>query len=156
MDTEKVPETPEKTNSVTEDKNNEEARVAEIKSRNVAILKLEQDLAAKESEIAALKKELDGLRQALDERDKTIAQAVADYKETVIEANPGLPPELIAGDTIAALKWALKNARAVVDKVRQDMDAAAAKTRIPAGAPQRLAPDLSGLSPREKIQQGLK
>ena len=153
MDTEKQPEDIAQNGNKTDEKNNVED---ELNARDARIIKLEQDLAASESEIAALKSELDVLRQSLDGRDKAMAQAVADYREAVIEADPGLPPGLIAGDTIAAVKESLKNACAVVEKVRQDMDAAAAKTRVPAGAPQRLAPDLSGLSPREKIQQGLK
>ena len=127
-----------------------------LKFRDARIIGLEQLLAAKESETAALKNELDGLKQALDGRNKALAQATADFKQMLVEANPGLPPELIGGDTITAVKDSLKYARAVVDKVRQEIDAAAARTRIPAGAPQRAAPDLSGLSPREKIQQGLK
>ena len=153
MDTEKGLETIEQTDSVSGEKENIED---ELKSRDARIIRLEQDVAAKESEIAALKNELDGLKQAVDGRDKAMAQAVADFKEMVVAANPGLPPELIAGATIEAVKESLKNARAVVEKVRQEMDAAAARTRIPAGAPQRAAPDFSGLSPREKIQQGLK
>jgi len=153
MDTEKQPENTEQKGGVSEKQENIEN---ELKARGARIIKLEQDLATKESEILALKNELDGLKQAVVDRDKAMAQAVADFKETVIQANIGLPPELIAGDTIAAVKESLHNARAVVEKVRQEMDAAAAQARIPAGAPQRLAPDLSGLSPREKIQQGLK
>ncbi len=153
MDTEKQPENIAQNGSKTDENHNVEE---ELKSRDARIIKLEQDLAVKESEMAALKNELDVLGQALDGRDKAMAQAVADFKEMVVVANPGLPPELIAGDTIAAVKDSLDNARAVVDKVRQDLDAAAVRVRIPAGAPQRLAPDLSGLSPREKIQQGLK
>ncbi len=128
----------------------------EVKSRDAIIIKLEQAVAAKESEIAALKKELDGLKQTLDELHKTIAQAVVAYKGMVMAANPGLPAELITGDTIEAINESVKNAHAIMEKVRQEMEAAAARTRIPAGAPQRTALDLSGLSSREKIQQGLK
>jgi uncharacterized coiled-coil protein SlyX len=152
MDTEKQPENIAQTGSVSEERENLEEQ---LKFRDARIIGLEHVLVAKESEIAALKNELDGLKQALDGRDKTLAQAAVDFKQMIIETNPGLPPELIAGDTILAVKESLKNARAVVDKVRQEMDAAAARARIPAGAPQRAAPDLSGLSPREKIQHAL-
>ena len=153
MDTEKGLETIGPTSGVAGEKENIED---ELKSRDARIIWLEQAVATKESEIAALKNELDGLRQAVDGRDKALGQAVADFKEMVVADNPGLPPELIAGSTVEAVKESLKNARAIVEKVRQEIDAAAARTRIPAGAPQRAAPDLSGLSPREKIQQGLK
>jgi uncharacterized coiled-coil protein SlyX len=160
MDTEKESEKNEKVDGENEDsedlKRENEVLTNEIKTPDVLILKLEQELTAKESEITTLKKELDELKQAMDKTSKAMVQAVAAYKEMVVQANPGLPVELISGDTIAAINESVKNARGVVEKVRQEMEAAAARTRIPAGAPPRLAPDLSGLSPREKIQQGLK
>jgi uncharacterized coiled-coil protein SlyX len=159
MDTEKESEKNEKAGAETETSDNlkreNEALVNELKSRDATIIKLEQEAAAKESEIAALKKELGELKQAIDAMNKAITLAVTAYKEAVIQANPDLPPELITGDTIEALKESVKNARAIVDKVRQEMEAEAAKTRIPAGAPQRATIDLSGLSAREKIQYGL-
>ncbi len=132
-----------------------EALAAEVQARGAAIVKLEQEVAAKESEIAALKKEMDGLKQALDGLIGEIPRAVAAYKEMIVQANPGVLPDLITGDTIEAVKESLKNARAIMDKVRQEMEAEAARTRVPAGAPQRAAPDFSGLSAREKIQQAL-
>ena len=132
------------------------ALAADLRLRDAAIVKLEEVLKAKESEMVDLKKEIDGLKQALDEVGNAIARAVAAYKEMAVQANPGLPAELIAGATIEAVKESVKNARAVMDRVRQEMEAEAVRSRIPAGAPPRAAPDLSGLSPREKIQQGLK
>ncbi len=160
MDTEKENEKNEKVDGKGEENDNlqreKQAFADELKSRDATIIKLEQEITAKESEITALKKELDELKQKLDEMGKTIAQAVAAYKEVMVQANPGLPAELITGDTIEAVKESVKNARAIMEKVRQEMEAEAAKTRIPAGAPQRTSPDLSGLSAREKIQQGLR
>jgi SMC interacting uncharacterized protein involved in chromosome segregation len=132
-----------------------ESLAGEVKARGAAIIKLEQEAAAKESEIAALKKERDGLKQALDGLTQEIPRAVAAYKEMIVQTNPGIPPELITGDTIEEVRESVKNARAIMDRVRQEMEAEAAKTRVPAGAPQRTAPDLSGLSAREKIQHGL-
>ena len=132
-----------------------EALASEVKARGAAIIQLEQALAAKESEIAALKEQLEGLKQSLDDTAKAISEAAAAYKEMVVEANPGILPELITGATIEEIRRSLKNARAIMDRVRQEMEAAAAKTRIPAGSPQRTPLDLSGLSSREKIQQGL-
>jgi uncharacterized coiled-coil protein SlyX len=110
MDTEKQPENTEQDNGFSEKQENTED---ELKSRGARIIKLEQDLATKESEIAALKNELEGLRQTVDGRDKALAQAVADFKEMAVAASPGLPSELIAGATIEAVKDSLKNARAV-------------------------------------------
>jgi predicted RNase H-like nuclease (RuvC/YqgF family) len=131
------------------------ALVNELKSRDAAIIKLEEVLKAKESEMEALKKDADTLRKTLDEMGKVLSQAVTAYKEAIVQANPGLPAELITGDTIEAVKGSVKNARAIMEKVRQEMEAEAARTRIPAGAPQRAALDLSALSSREKIKYAL-
>jgi SMC interacting uncharacterized protein involved in chromosome segregation len=160
MDTEKEQEKNETVDGESENIDSlqpeNEALAEAVKSRDATIVRLEEVIRAKESEIDSLKKERDELKQALDEAGQAIAQAVAAYKEMVVQANPGLPAELITGDTIDAVKESLKNARAIMDKVRQEMEAAAASTRVPAGAPPRAPLDLSGLSPREKIQQGLK
>jgi SMC interacting uncharacterized protein involved in chromosome segregation len=160
MDTEKEQEKNETVDGESENIDSlqpeNEALAEAVKSRDATIVRLEEVIRAKESEIDSLKNERDELKQALDEAGQAIAQAVAAYKEMVVQANPGLPAELITGDTIDAVKESLKNARAIMDKVRQEMEAAAASTRVPAGAPPRAPLDLSGLSPREKIQQGLK
>jgi SMC interacting uncharacterized protein involved in chromosome segregation len=160
MDTEKEQEKNETVDGESENIDSlqpeNEALAEAVKSRDATIVRLEEVIRAKESEIDSLKNERDELKQALDEAGQAIAQAVAAYKEMVAQANPGLPAELITGDTIDAVKESLKNARAIMDKVRQEMEAAAASTRVPAGAPPRAPLDLSGLSPREKIQQGLK
>jgi uncharacterized protein (DUF3084 family) len=160
MDTEKEQEKNEMVDGESEEidslRRENEALAEAIKSRDAAIVRLEEVIRAKESEIVSLKMERDELKQALDEADQAVVQAVAAYKEMVVQANPGLPAELITGDTIEAVKESVKNARAIMDKVRQEMEAAAARTRVPAGAPPRVPPDFTGLSPREKIQQGLK
>jgi SMC interacting uncharacterized protein involved in chromosome segregation len=153
METENIEKTEGNTGEVLQSEN--ETLAGEVEARGAAVIKLEQEVAAKESEIVALKKELDGLKQALDETAKAISEAVAAYKEIIVQTNPGVLPELVSGDTIEEVRDSVKNARAIMDRVRQEMEAEAAKTRIPAGAPQRSAPDLSGLSAREKIQHGL-
>ena len=159
MDTEKGQEKNEKVATESEIidglQRENKALAEEIKSRDTAILKLEAILKVKESEISSLQKERDELKQALDGTGKALVQAVAAYKEMVIQANPGLPAELITGDTIDAVKESVKNALAIVDKVRQEMEAEAAKTRVPAGSPGRAPVDFSGLSAREKIQYAI-
>ena len=160
MDTEKEQVKNEKVEGGGEEsdslKRENEALTRELKSRDSTIIRLEQDLAAKDNEITAMKRDLGDLRQALDETGEAIAQAVAAYKEMIVQANPGLPAELITGDTIGEVDESVKNARAIMDKVRQEMEAEAARTRIPAGSPQRAPLDLSALSAREKIQYGIR
>jgi len=142
-------------NEFTELRQQNEALAREAEARAEHIARLEQTLAGKDAEIAALKLSLDEASRTLDEQGKSLAQAVAAYKELIIQANPGLLAELITGDTIEAVDASLKQARALIEKVRQEMEAEAARTRVPAGSPQRAPLDLSGLSAREKIQYAI-
>jgi hypothetical protein len=82
-------------------------------------------------------------------------EAVAAYRRAVLAADPGLPPELVSGSSIAAIDTAVEAARATVAKVRERVLAEAAKA-VPAGAPGRTPPDLDSLTPREKIVLGIK
>ncbi len=132
-----------------------EALARELRARDGRIIQLEQSLTARDGQIEGLKQELAEAGQALDELGKALPQAVAAYKEIVVAANPGVLSELIAGDTIEAVNESLKNARSLMERVKQEMENEAARTRVPAGAPPRTPPDLSALSPREKIQYAL-
>jgi uncharacterized protein (DUF3084 family) len=136
-------------------KQEKEALTLEVKSRDATIQKLEQTLAVKDSEIAVLKEALSEAERKLAETGKALSQAVAAYKELVVQANPGVLAELITGDTVEEVDESLKNAQALIERVRQEMEAQVSKTRVPAGAPQRAPLDLSALSSREKIQYGL-
>ncbi len=136
-------------------KRENDALTEELRSRDATIIRLEQALAAKDSEIVSLKQALDEAERKLADLGKALAQAVASYKALVIQANSGVLAELITGDTVEEVNESLKNAQALVERVRQEMEAEASKTRIPAGAPQRAALDLSALSPREKIQYAI-
>jgi len=133
----------------------EEALKRELESREATIIRLEQVLAAKDNEVADLNKSLDEAKKESVEIAKSLAQAVAAYKELVMEANPGVMDELISGETIEEVNESMKNARALIERVRQEIEAEAAKTRVPAGAPQRMPADLSALSAREKIQYAI-
>jgi len=124
----------------------------ELEARETAITRLEQGLSGKDAEISALKQDLTEAGSELVNLNEAMARAVAEYKALVIQANPGVFAELVAGDTIEEVNESLKNAQALIERVKQEMEAEAAKTRVPAGAPQRMPQDLSALTPREKIQ----
>ena len=136
-------------------KQENESLTRELESRDATIIRLEQALAAKDGEIAGLNQSLDEAKRTLDELGKALPQAVAAYKELVVQANPGVLAEMITGETIEEVNDSLKNARAIMDRVRQEMEAEAARTRVPAGSPQRAPIDLSALSAREKIQYAI-
>ena len=127
----------------------------ELASRDAENKRLEQALEARNEELNILKQSLDETSQTLDKVNRAMPQAVGAYRELVIQSNPGLLAELITGDSIEEVNESLKNARAIVERVRQEIEVEAARTRIPAGAPQRTPMDFSGLSPREKIQYAI-
>ena len=129
-----------------------EARVTELESlvaqkdeelglANTRITEFEQAVAGKDSDIANLK--------------QSLADSVASYKAAIVQSNPEVLAELISGDTIETVNESLEKAKALVSKVRQGLEAEVASAKIPAGAPQRTPPDLSALSPREKIQYAI-
>ncbi len=132
-----------------------EILVKELEDRDYKITKFEQALANKEGEVTALKQAMAEAEKKLSDVNGVLAQAVASYKALIIESNPGMLAELVTGDTVSEVDESLKNARALIDRVRQEVEAEASKTRVPAGAPQRAPLDLSSLSPREKIQYAI-
>lgn len=136
-------------------KQEKEALAWKLASKDDTIAKLEQTVASQDSEIAVLRQAVADSAQRLTEINETLAQAIASYKSLIVAANAEIPAELITGDTIEAIDESLGNARALIDRVKQGIEAEAAKTKVPAGAPQRAPLDLSVLSPREKIQYAI-
>ncbi|MFA5309667.1 MAG: hypothetical protein WC370_09325 [Dehalococcoidales bacterium] len=127
----------------------------ELKSRQDTVAGLEKTVAAKDEEIAVIQQVAEDFKQKYDVVSQSLPQAVAAYKELALRANPGLVAEMVQGDTIAAIDDSLKSARALVERVRQEVGAENARARVPAGAPQRALPDFSSLSPREKIKYAM-
>ena len=131
----------------------------ELASRDTRISELErsesglrQIVADKENEVATLKQAVAESDDSLHKLGESFKQAVASYKVLVIQSNPDVPEELVTGDSIEAINDSLTSATELVSKIRKGMEAEISLARVPAGAPERTAPDLSGLSPREKIQ----
>jgi len=136
-------------------KREKEELIRELESKNATIAELEQAVASKDSEITILKQAIAESEQKLTEINDTLTQAIASYKSLVVETHPEIPADLIAGDTIEAINESLENARTLIDRVKQGIEAEASRTKVPAGAPQRTPLDLSVLSPREKIQYAI-
>jgi len=128
---------------------------SELKAKGTVIAGLEKEMAEKGNEIAALKLSVEDSGKKLEETQKTLQQAVAAYKGLVTRENPGLVAELTKGETIEEIDASVKGARALVERVKQEVGVENAKVRVPAGAPGRVALDLSALSPREKIKYGI-
>jgi phage-related minor tail protein len=130
-------------------------RDREISLANIRISELEQTVANLEGEVAALNQSSLESEQKLAEASDALSQAIASYKARITESNPEIPAELIDGDTIEDVDSSLERARAIIQKIREGLEADIKMVRVPAGAPPRAPIDLSTLSPLEKIQYGI-
>jgi hypothetical protein len=142
---------------------------AEVRRLESRLSEAEARSGALEAGAADLQRRLDAALQDVVARDATIATqesaiiAAADqarndagrYRDAVLAREPGLPADLVRGDTVDAIESSLIAARQTVAQVRQHLEQQAQAIRVPAGAPVRAAPDLSGLSSAEKIRLGL-
>ncbi len=129
----------------TEQPADPQARLAELENQ---VAERDKRIAELESNVAASQKQLGDVRA-------TLGQAVTSYRILVAQANPDVLADLITGDTVEAVNQSLQSAKELVGRVKKTIATEAAATRIPAGAPQRTAPDISALSAREKIHYGL-
>ena len=111
-------------------------------SLQVRLAELEQGISSRDSELAAIKESLSG--------------AVAKYRAAVLASAPEIPGELVKGESIAEIDASLEQARGIVSKVRQQLEAEVEANKVPTGAPERTQQDLSALSPAEKIAYALK
>jgi predicted RNase H-like nuclease (RuvC/YqgF family) len=127
----------------------------ELEKANARLAELERAVADRDTEIASLKQIGDEAEALLSTLNQSLAGAVAGYRALVLQANPNVIEEMIRGDSIEAINQSLEQAKAVVNRVRQGVEAEVALSRFPAGAPERTTGDLSALSPREKIRHGM-
>jgi len=125
-----------------------EAIKSELDTEKKAEAAAEAALAEKDARIAELQAEGVAISEARD-------QAVAKYLDAVRHANPALPQDIIAGDTIEDIDASLAQANAIAEHVRASLEAEAKNARVPAGAPPRVEISVEGLSPREKIAAGI-
>jgi chromosome segregation ATPase len=130
-------------------------KTEELARAKARLVEIEQTVASKDSEIASLKRIRGELEEKLATLNSSLSKAVASYKVMVVQANPEVIGELISGDTIESINESLDRAKALVTKVRQGIESEISLAKVPAGAPERTLPDLSGLSPREKIQYAI-
>ena len=140
---------------VTELENLVAQKDEELTRTNARLTELEEVIAGKDGEIADLKQTGEKLEEKLTTLNNSLAESVASYKAMVVQANPEVIGELINGDTIESINESLDEAKALVSKVRQGIETEISLAKVPAGAPERTSPDLSALSPREKIQYAI-
>lgn len=132
------------------------------------VLRAELEAARKSLEeqtarAATLERALEESRKAVQEAqgkgealEAELASTLGRYRDALLAAAPDVPPDLVHGETAAALDQALAQAKALVERVRRQVEAQVSRERVPPGAPARSRADLSGLSPQEKILLGLR
>lgn len=125
-----------------------ETLAGKLESGNSKITELEAVVAERDERLGAL-------NESLSQLNTSLSRAVSSYKAMVVKSNPGILEELITGNTVEAIDQSVENANALIGRVRQGLEEEVSRIRIPAGAPQRTLPDLSALSPREKIQYAI-
>ena len=122
-----------------------EARMARLEGRTA---ELEQQLLARQQELDKRNADLKGLSEQ-------VSAGAAKYRGLLLAGNPEVPQELVAGKTIAEVEASFQSAKEMVGRIKRQLEAKMASERVPTGAPARGAPDLSQLSPREKIAHAL-
>lgn len=123
------------------------------------ITSLEASFQEKEGELETAKTEVVTATADLEGSKAAYEYAVADYKALVVGSNPLFTADLITGSSVDDIKASAEKANALVGKVKEGLEAQAKAlaelTTIPAGAPVTTGVDLSALSSRQKITQGL-
>ena len=73
----------------------------------------------------------------------------------LLARDPDVPVEMVQGGSVAELESSYERASGLVERLRRRASEHAAQARVPAGAPARRGLDLGGLTPQQKIVQGL-
>lgn len=137
------------TAQLDEEKKAAAAALQELETKAATINDLQTQLTEVKQASEASAAELATTREAKD-------QAVAKYLGVAKALNPAIPESIIAGATIEEIEASIEKGKAIVESVKTAMEAEAAKTKVPAGAPPREGISTEGLSAREKISLGIK
>jgi hypothetical protein len=116
---------------------------------------LREDVRASTEAATVAAAEGTALREQLAEATQRARASAERYRDLVVRTEPALPAEMIAGETVDDVDASLEAARTMVGRVRSHIEAQSQAGRVPAGAPPRSSPDLSALSPEQKIRYGL-
>ena len=126
----------------------EAVSTSEPENSDTRVHDLEAEIQEVTSALEEREEELTNLREQVD-------SAVSKYRVALLASSPEVPEELVKGKTIDELDASLASARIIVEKIAQKLESQEPSERVPVGAPPRRPPDLSTLSPQEKILYGL-
>ena len=107
-----------------------QAQVSEADARAQTALaegaRLQAELAAANDAVAAFEADAASLRTMLEDAEQRTRDAAARYRELAVRAEPSVPADLIAGDTIEAIDASIAKARELATSVRSHIEAAGA------------------------------
>ena len=112
------------------------------------VLELQQEAEQARAASVAHGAEAESLRSQL-------ADTLERYREMLLARDPDVPVEMVQGESVAELESSYERASGLVERLRRRAAEHAAQARVPAGAPARRGLDLGGLTPQQKIVQGL-
>jgi hypothetical protein len=107
-------------------------------------------------EVASLRErgdEAEALRAQLDAAAARERAGVERYRELLLRAEPDVPAEMLAGESVEQLDASLAAAREVVGRVRAHLSEHG--PRVPGGAPARDGARFDAMTPEQKIRHGL-
>jgi hypothetical protein len=112
-------------------------------------------LAELETALSQAKQSMDARAGDCDRLKAALDDAVSAYRKLAISSSPLYSDDIISGSSVEEIDASIKKVNGLVKKMRSSLESELKDLTVPAGAPERSAPDLSGLSPRDKIKQGL-
>jgi hypothetical protein len=139
-----------------------EAQGLESESLKVALEVKDQRIAELEAQASVLEQRAQDQEVRLREAEgrlvaaqEQLSQTVARYRNTLLASSGEVPEGLVHGETADEVDASFAQAKEVVRRIRERVEAKLARERVPAGAPTRTGVDLASLSSREKIAYAL-
>jgi len=119
------------------------------------VASLEASLAERDTSLAEAVSANETLKKDFAALDTAHKEAVVEYRRLAVSSNPIFNPEMLAGNSIAEINAAMARVTDLAAKVRSRIEADIKAVSVPAGAPERSGPDISGLTAREKIRHAI-
>jgi chromosome segregation ATPase len=144
-----------------------EERLAEAEARIERLQSTAADAEARastaRSELATLRQELESaataraeVEGALDAARERLREAASRYRDARLALIPEAPPDLVpVTEDLDEIDRSFEAAREMASRLREQVRSEAREAHVPVGSPHRRGPDLSSLSPEEKIRLGL-
>lgn len=131
--------------------------LAQIDSLQAGAADAEARASTNADRATSLQSELEAARAEGEQLGARLRESAIKYREARLAAVPHIPADLVQGEALEAIDEQLVAAERVVSEMREQMEKERRQESppVPAGAPVRRAPDLSGLPPTEKIKLGL-